>query len=717
MSKKKATMTLKDFHGGSIPSDLPLPSAPGVTVRPVDRGGFDRQGSWGNSMGRSDHRLRPASAGSSRNLDEKTPFLSHSSHIGRNFDEDERKPLDGASGPRRTVGDDSFRAQTSRVGEPKTDNLPGARVGNRAASSPAYQISSGLPGSSYAGRVGEVHNARLNSQTFSGSRSYGSNYPISAGNAGQAVSGSYPNAWGLGKETTIKKEPAPAAWSAPDAASKLAHASALEKVSSGRWSSKQHGHPVKDAEVLGHTESEAEFEHNANNIYSKKTYNRLDVAGDSKNYDIALVMHTERSLAIDDGIHGGGKEMPTYDRARSTIRVESYERNTSVAANGFQSLHPSGKSGGTQLQSTLPSESSERPKLKLLPRSKPLENLELPVDYKQGYEQTSSRPQMEDIVVYGPKSPIQSSVAGSPVGDRTPERPKLNLKPRSQPLEQHEGNGEAKSKGMTLRLMNCMLLNVLRCTFDAGCLVIPFSGSLKMVVIWKRGTVFGGARPREVMVLYDSSPIRFTASCPALAINCSAVDGLGSVPSSNQLVLKERGVEDDVSNYESQPPVRVKEASPKADTFLHVTPASYSEKAEGIPTDQRIGKYPDRRDHQLNGERTDSQRRSRQNEIRRNSKDVEKHRNQQQKQPQERPLSPETWRKPVEHAKPATPDAPPLRYGKAASAVELAQAFSKSVSDPTVADRLPGPRGIPSRNQMPFSRLMGPTPRPQINGY
>ncbi|KAI4312098.1 hypothetical protein MLD38_036950 [Melastoma candidum] len=35
MSKKKAvggsTMTLKDFHGGSIPSDLPLPSAPGLS--------------------------------------------------------------------------------------------------------------------------------------------------------------------------------------------------------------------------------------------------------------------------------------------------------------------------------------------------------------------------------------------------------------------------------------------------------------------------------------------------------------------------------------------------------------------------------------------------------------------------------------------------------------------------------------------------------------
>jgi hypothetical protein len=33
MSKKKlqrAVMTLKDFHGGSIPSALPLPSAPGM---------------------------------------------------------------------------------------------------------------------------------------------------------------------------------------------------------------------------------------------------------------------------------------------------------------------------------------------------------------------------------------------------------------------------------------------------------------------------------------------------------------------------------------------------------------------------------------------------------------------------------------------------------------------------------------------------------------
>lgn len=349
------------------------------TVRPIDRGGFDRQMSWGNSVGRSDHRLRPASAGSARNLDEKTPFLSHSSHIGRNFDEDERKPLDGVSGPRRTVADESFRAQPSRMVEPKIDNLSGARVGS-SGSIPVSQISSGSTGSSYAGRIVEVHNPKFNNQTFSGSH----NYPIMGGNAGQAAAGSHPNAWGIRKETASMKEPASAAWSAPEAEIKLAHASALEKVSSGRWNSKQHVHPLKDVAVFGCPETEGEFEYNANNVYNNKTYNRLDLVGDSDYQDVGLVTHAERSLVVGDGIHGGGKEMPpTSERAKSTIHVESYERNTSVTANGFQSLQPTAKPGGTEFQSILPSESSERPKLKLLPRSKPLENLEQPMDYKQ----------------------------------------------------------------------------------------------------------------------------------------------------------------------------------------------------------------------------------------------------------------------------------------------------------------------------------------------
>lgn len=160
----------------------------------------------------------------------------------------------------------------------------------------------------------------------------------------------------------------------------------------------------------------------------------------------------------------------------------------------------------------------------------------------------------------------------------------------------------------------------------------------------------------------------------------------------------------------------MKEVSPKGDAFMHGSSARYSEKSEGIQTDQRMAKYSNRRENQVDVERSDSHRRSRQNEIWRNNKDGEKHRNQQPKQLQDRAPSPETWRKPIEHGKAALTDAP-IRYGKAASAVELAQAFSKSVSDPSDADRLSGPRGIPGRNQMPFSRLTGPTPRPQINGY
>lgn len=428
--------------------------------------------SRGNSVGRTDHRLRPASAGSVRNLDEKTPFLTHSSHIGRNFDEDERKPLDGVSGPRRTISDESARAQTS---EPKIENLSGVRVGSRNTSIHVSQISSGSTGSSYAGRVGEVQNARPNTQSSVGSRGYGSNYPVMGGNAGQAVAGSYPNAWGIRKETASLKEPLSAAWSAPDAETKLAHASALEKVSSGRWNSKQHAHPLRDSEILGHLETEGQFEFNSNNIYNKKTYNMLDVVGDS-DHDIDLMIHAERSLAVDDGTRGGGgKEMRTYERARSIISGESHERKGPFTANGFQSPHPTGKSGITESQPVLPAESSDRPKLKLLPRSKPLENLETSVDFKQvnllcctlrsylylykldsvtqcinhfctqGLEQTSDHLLVEDsYVIHEPKIPLQPGFAGSVVVDRAPERPKLNLKPRSQPLEQLEGKSEVK---------------------------------------------------------------------------------------------------------------------------------------------------------------------------------------------------------------------------------------------------------------------------------
>ena len=149
---------------------------------------------------------------------------------------------------------------------------------------------------------------------------------------------------------------------------------------------------------------------------------------------------------------------------------------------------------------------------------------------------------------------------------------------------------------------------------------------------------------------------------------------------------------------------------------MHASPIRYNEKAENSAVDQRTRKNTSRRDHlvEIEGtDRTDVHRRNRPNENWRSIKETEK-----PKQPQERPPSPETWRKPVEQPNMATSDVPGVRYGKAASALELAQAFSRSsISDQKTADQFPAQRGLHGRDHMPFSRLTGPTPRPQINGY
>jgi hypothetical protein len=94
-------------------------------------------------------------------------------------------------------------------------------------------------------------------------------------------------------------------------------------------------------------------------------------------------------------------------------------------------------------------------------------------------------------------------------------------------------------------------------------------------------------------------------------------------------------------------------------------------------------------------------------------------RQQQQTQEKTRHPSPETWRKPVPQ-KLDSPNGTGIRHGKAASALELAQAYSP-FSDPK--------SGIGSSNsfnksrnnqtqQQPFSRLVGSTTTGrQINGY
>ncbi|KAK9056367.1 hypothetical protein SSX86_027457 [Deinandra increscens subsp. villosa] len=582
MAKKKATMTLKDFHGGSIPSDLPLPSAPGVTVRPLNHGGFDRPSSWTNPMGRQDQRLRPGSAGAVRTYDDKTPFLTQNVHIGRNFDEDERKPLDGGSAPRRAVIDENIRGGGVPVRqEPKSDYSMAGNAPTRPATTPLSQFTCGSAGGSYATRFSEAANVSSGrSYVKSEGRALGpsnSNMVVDS-----KVSGSFPNAWGPRKVAVEISEPVAASWSVPDAATKLAHASALEKVSSGRWLSNQN--KQIDVEIIRHPEPEAKIQ-SKGNAYTTFSYGSTDVPG--------------------------GRSVSANDRVPMA--------RTSTHSDAVQVQSPSGATLGG-------SEVTERPKLKLLPRSKPVDSIEPLVAYKQIVPQSG-----EPVIgneFYGNVNSSVNGLAGSEDTRQAYEHQRVNLKPRSQPLEQMERHTERE-----------------------------------------RNTLFGGARPRE-------------------------------------LVLKERGVDDVVVDHEIiQSPNRVKKDVTRAENLpVHQTVTSRQNGKPDSFDNHRTGKSIDRRD----AEKSDAQRRSNwRNENRKSSRDLE--------QQQERPPSPETWRKPVDPAPPAG-----SRYGKAASAVDLAQAFSKSVSDPKVVttDRFSSQRGFPGQAQIPFSRLTSqPTTRPQINGH
>ncbi|GMI93347.1 hypothetical protein like AT1G11480 [Hibiscus trionum] len=621
MSKKKAfsgsTMTLKDFHGGSIPSDLPLPSAPGVTVRPADRSGYDKATSWGNPVGRPDHRARPNSSPATRHFDDKTPFLTSSVHIGRYFDEDERKPLDGGSAPRRTVTDESLGVPASHL-EQKPESVYAGRISGPYVSAPVAQMSSGS-GNLYSSRVSE---AAVSSQS-------------SGGNHRQAVSGSYPNAWAARKEVAVGVTSAE-----QSAVSKLAHASAIDKISSGRWQSKQSVLYQKDVDVSKHSETENGLHPLG---YDDKTYGRMNAVAGREYSDATLARQVERGLNIEDGIQGGRKALPDYERSRFPNYLEVKENKSVIYGERTHSIRADGKFVGSMSQPSLsvPSEAYERPKLKLLPRTKPLNNLESPVFDANQEQQWPSEPVIGHGGIgndsYGHVNTSKPSSAGSEDGNQTVEHPKLNLKSRSQPPERLEGNIEKE-----------------------------------------RNVLFGGARPRE-------------------------------------LVLKERGI-DDSSHEPSQHPDRVKHNVPRSEKVAEQAAPRHGERVGNPLVDMQRRNW---RNENLgfHNERVDMQRRNWRNENRQNDRDTERQQQQQRRQQQERQPSPETWRKPADKPKLVSPEAAGVRYGKAASALELAQAFSKPFSDQKTDDGHTGQRVLPGHAQMPFSRLMGPTPRPQINGY
>ncbi|KAF5742210.1 hypothetical protein HS088_TW09G00253 [Tripterygium wilfordii] len=640
MSKKKAftgnTMTLKDFHGGSIPSDLPLPSAPGVTIRPVDRSGYDRSGSWGNSMGmgRPDHRARPHSSPATRHFDDKSPFLTHTAQIGRNFDEDERKPLDGGSAPRRTVSDDSFRVPQTRT-ELRPEPAPTSGVTPWQGMGPVVQ---GGAVSSYSVRVTEAAHVGMNQQNV-------------GANIGQSVGGPHQNVWAARKEAMGVPDSLQSTWTGQSAAQKLAHASALEKVSSGRWQSKNTIPCPVEIDTVEHLETDSGL---LSKGYDDNMYNRVDVVGGSEYADAMFARQMEWGLSTDHEVQVARKDFLDHERVRSPLASEVQVKKSLGYADGSHPPCNNSKYGASDVQSPVPSEVLQRPILKLLPRTKPLESGGPPaVDQKQGYQQPISPAQGHTEtanIFHGIKNPVKPGLAVSVGVKQAAERPKLNLRPRSQP-QQGEGSDERE-----------------------------------------RRALFGGARPRE-QVLKERGLDDVAITRP---------DILGQHSDGKHSILKtERGPEHTVSISHSE----------RTDNATHHLRAGKKSDRKDYSADVERGGDMQRKNYGADVEKGVTQRKNWRNENRTNNE-----RRQQQQLPQERQPSPETWRKPVEGPK-STSDAVGVRHGKAASAVELAQVFSRSFSDPNVADPYSSQRGLPGNTQMPFSRLMDPTARPKINGY
>lgn len=338
-------------------------------MRPSDRPGYDRPNPWGNPMGRPDHRSRPHSSPATRHFDDKTPFLAHAAHIGRNFDEDERKPLDGVSAPRRTISDDNIRVPSARV-ELKPEYGPSGSFSSRQGLGGGGSGSGSGNVNSFAGKVNEA----------------GSVVGVSSQNLG-GNSGGYTNVWAARKEALGVNEPVQQApLSGQNAVSKFAHASALDKVSSGRWQSKQPAPYQGDVEAARSPERESGFQSKnfggSGGAGGGGGYDSVDVASGREYHDATLARQAERGLNVEDGVRVGRKEFPDYERAGAPVAPvysELKERNSVIHVDRTHLARNDGKLGGSELHSPVPLEPSERPKLKLLPRTKPLESSEQPV--------------------------------------------------------------------------------------------------------------------------------------------------------------------------------------------------------------------------------------------------------------------------------------------------------------------------------------------------
>ncbi|XP_047063241.1 translation initiation factor IF-2-like [Lolium rigidum] len=560
MSKKKAvtTMTLKDFHGGSIPSELPLPSAPGVSARPPDRPAAAPSSSSAASA-------RPRTPAAATAAAAMPSFLTNPSRIGRHFDEDERTPFEPAT-PRRPA--------------PSPPSFPSApAVGPAARSAPG-------------------------------------------------------NAWGAKKEAAPPAAPAVPAASAGQiwSATRIAQASAVEKVISGRWHLSKPSSPTTPP-VLETQVAPPEMER-PRSVGAREFDGVMERPGLVGVRGMENPMERPRLVAVRD--MDGAMERPRSVGVRGMdVAVEK----------GVEQVRPASHEG--RVGEVKVGEVPERPKLKLLPRSKPIEPPAPSPTYVEE-KQVHPVPVIASVMqaevvhdVYQNVVPAKTGVAGTDTEIRvTVDRPRLNLKPRSNAVGQ---SGESAAK--------------------------------------ERPSVFGGARPREQ-------------------------------------VLRDRGVDALASDLEKTSPVaRSKNEFAKVEQKVEAMPINPSgEKVDSYPSGHRGPRNADRKDYRRDTDRADAYRPTRRED---NRKVVEK-------LPEQQRPEPETWRKPVE---PPKPEITAPRFGKAATALELAQAFSKSMSDTVPQSRLtsvPSPRVPPSpgtRDQVGFSRLTdngalhsGSSHR-KINGY
>ncbi|KAJ6287565.1 hypothetical protein OIU78_005987, partial [Salix suchowensis] len=370
-------------------------------------------------MSRPDHWVRPHSSPATRHCDDKIPFLSRNIRIGSNFDEEERKPLDGFSGSRRTFSDESFQ-----VAPRKVELMPALSVQ--------------LAGSHMAASAAEYHARRVHE------RAHVEMHLQNVGDTGGLrVGGSYAKAWTVRRQLVMGiDEPLQPTWSETSAVSKLANASALEKVSSGRWQTNHSMHNQTNAEVE-HLEMVKDIGNRGSEGYA---YNRMNVAGATEISHAMLPRHVERGLAIEDWIPGHRKELADLDRDRAPLHSELKERNPLPHVDRDRLPCSDAKSGGSIAHPPVRPEASERPKVKLLPRTKPSEISELPVPHHMQENQLPSHLAHGYAITSEELLPNVDAAKPPSVGFETEnqmfERQKLNMKPRSPPLEQIDGDIE-----------------------------------------------------------------------------------------------------------------------------------------------------------------------------------------------------------------------------------------------------------------------------------